>query len=258
MRGQGCTEERHLFVRASGLQKHADLRLEAHVKHAIGLVKDQIADPTEIQLPSFQEVIHAARCADDAMNTTAELVTLRTLGRTSIAAHRPDVGFAELVGLILDLDRQLAGGREAQQGRGACGSPLLEDPAEGRKEEGNGLATACGGNADHVLALHGQGPTILLDLRRGREACLRKGGLDHGREGRLREFRIARVVRHGAARGVLHLDLIVRNGLSAAMRGGAALRHLLHGRAAYQVSRLVELPVIGLAVRGRASLEWHA
>mmetsp|Transcript_11581 Transcript_11581/g.31138 ORF Transcript_11581/g.31138 Transcript_11581/m.31138 type:complete len:324 (-) Transcript_11581:14-985(-) len=167
MRGQGCTEERHLFVRASGLQKHADLRLEAHVKHAIGLVKDQIADPTEIQLPSFQEVIHAARCADDAMNTTAELVTLRTLGRTSIAAHRPDVGFAELVGLILDLDRQLAGGRHDQHDRTiALGEVGLRiDVDNCRQQEGQGLSGACLCNTHHVTAGERNRPTLNLNGR---------------------------------------------------------------------------------------------
>ncbi len=42
---------------------------------------------------------------------------------------------------------------------------------EGREQKGQGLAAARRCNADDVLALHGQGPGVLLDLRRSGPAC---------------------------------------------------------------------------------------
>ena len=43
----------------------ADLRLEAHVEHAVRLVHHQVVDPAEVDLAALAEVVDPARRADD-------------------------------------------------------------------------------------------------------------------------------------------------------------------------------------------------
>ena len=51
-----CAEHQRLSVRTNLPDDLANLRLETHVKHAIGLVHNKVRDPTEIGLLSLQHV----------------------------------------------------------------------------------------------------------------------------------------------------------------------------------------------------------
>mmetsp|Transcript_66837 Transcript_66837/g.132487 ORF Transcript_66837/g.132487 Transcript_66837/m.132487 type:complete len:230 (+) Transcript_66837:1199-1888(+) len=65
----------------------ADLGLEAHVEHAIGLVHHEIHHLAQLELPALAEVVDAARGTDDALRTQAHLRELLPLRRSAVAAY---------------------------------------------------------------------------------------------------------------------------------------------------------------------------
>jgi hypothetical protein len=74
----------------------------------------------------------------------------------------------ELLGVLLDLGRQLAGrGQDQGAGRAAL---LSDQPVQDRKQKCGRLAAAGHGAGEHVAPFHGGGDRIVLDRRRAREA----------------------------------------------------------------------------------------
>mmetsp|Transcript_8483 Transcript_8483/g.18492 ORF Transcript_8483/g.18492 Transcript_8483/m.18492 type:complete len:297 (-) Transcript_8483:612-1502(-) len=116
-RPRGCEEERVPLPWA--LRQHLpDLRLEAHVKHSIRLVENELADLVQVELVALQEVIQSAWGADDPVHAVADLRSLRALWGSPIAADRLDAAaLPELVGLLLDLHGQLARRRHDHERR---------------------------------------------------------------------------------------------------------------------------------------------
>mmetsp|Transcript_14451 Transcript_14451/g.30324 ORF Transcript_14451/g.30324 Transcript_14451/m.30324 type:complete len:219 (+) Transcript_14451:706-1362(+) len=108
------------------VQDLPDLRLEAHVKHAVRLVENELHYSVQLELPTLEEVIDAAGGADDAVHTVTDVGGLPVLRRPAVAADGPDATSpAEFHGLLLDLNRQLTGGGQHQH-HGISGlHPLL-------------------------------------------------------------------------------------------------------------------------------------
>lgn len=76
-------------------------------------------------------------------------------------------GAAKFVGFLLDLDSQLAGGRQDQHaGAHARVRSNSIDVQEARQQEAAGLATASLGNGHQIPALQGYGPGLRLNWRR--------------------------------------------------------------------------------------------
>eukprot|EP00958_Prasinococcus_capsulatus_P000257 scaffold20_cov361-Prasinococcus_capsulatus_cf.AAC.14 len=158
-----------------------DLRLEAHVQHAVRLVQHQVRHPAQVGDPRLQHVDEAAGRGDADLHAAAQVANLRALGRAAVDAGVLDArGGAELDALLLDLDRQLPRrGQHKDDGpiAGLCtpragssqvgvrGAPprhrgggqegartqvgLRVDVHDGGQEEGQGLARARLREPDH-------------------------------------------------------------------------------------------------------------
>lgn len=88
--GPSGGEHQRLPVWANLADDLADLGLETHVEHAVGLIHDQVSDTTEVRLVRFKHVDEAARCSNHDLDTTLEVTNLRALGRTSVDSGVPD------------------------------------------------------------------------------------------------------------------------------------------------------------------------
>ena len=71
-------KSQHLYVDLGN--NLPDLRLEAHVQHAVGLVQDQIGDLVQPDHPSFEEVVEPSWGGDDELDAEAEVAELGALG----------------------------------------------------------------------------------------------------------------------------------------------------------------------------------
>ena len=63
--GPGGGPHEHLSVRPDLLNDLPDLRLKAHVQHAVGLIKHQVGGPSQVDLPDLQEVNQTTRSCDN-------------------------------------------------------------------------------------------------------------------------------------------------------------------------------------------------
>mmetsp|Transcript_76555 Transcript_76555/g.155386 ORF Transcript_76555/g.155386 Transcript_76555/m.155386 type:complete len:204 (-) Transcript_76555:959-1570(-) len=105
-----CSEEERVAPSWYPLQDLPDLRLKAHVQHAIGLVENQVINIAEVHSTTLDEVIQPARAGHDDLCTTSQRSQLLPSRCAAVAARCADAGRpAELVGLCLDLARKLPG-----------------------------------------------------------------------------------------------------------------------------------------------------
>mmetsp|Transcript_54901 Transcript_54901/g.88687 ORF Transcript_54901/g.88687 Transcript_54901/m.88687 type:complete len:286 (-) Transcript_54901:1933-2790(-) len=109
--GQGCAEHCHLLVWSSGLQEHADLRLESHVKHAVGLVEDHEGDTPEVgdlAVGGGQDVDESPWSTHQELGPFLECGQLLAHGAAAVGADAREIAsLAEDICLPLDLESQL-------------------------------------------------------------------------------------------------------------------------------------------------------
>lgn len=95
-----------------------DLRLEAHVEHAVGLVDDEERDAAQVShhaVTRHEDVDHAARRADDDLDAALELVDLVLDLRAAVGGAACE---AQRLGEETDLAADLRG-----TSRRVCGTP---------------------------------------------------------------------------------------------------------------------------------------
>jgi hypothetical protein len=98
---------RHIFA----LDNAADLRLETHVKHAIGFVQDKVFDELKRYAATFDKIDKTAGGSDEQITTTLDLSELRANVSSSIDDTWANPGaVGELSGLFVDLRDQLTSG----------------------------------------------------------------------------------------------------------------------------------------------------
>ena len=119
----------------------ADARPEAHVKHAVGLVKHQDLDAGQAHVVVLHEVKQTAGCGDQQVAALLQcLYLLVELG----AAHDDDGALPGLLAHdlhdVVDLRGQLAGGRDHQGVRAAA--RLAGNALQRGQREGGRLARA--------------------------------------------------------------------------------------------------------------------
>mmetsp|Transcript_9578 Transcript_9578/g.29149 ORF Transcript_9578/g.29149 Transcript_9578/m.29149 type:complete len:325 (-) Transcript_9578:485-1459(-) len=161
---RGSVEER-LPLRRNGEDNFADLRLKAHVKHAVGFVHHEVGDLTKPDLLRLEEVVDATRCADDHLAALAQLGQLRALALPSVAADRVNPeGAAKFLALDLDLHGELASGGEAEECRPELRvGPRCLNKEEARNEEAERLPRARLRDTNHVAFGHCSWPRLRLN-----------------------------------------------------------------------------------------------
>mmetsp|Transcript_110009 Transcript_110009/g.350887 ORF Transcript_110009/g.350887 Transcript_110009/m.350887 type:complete len:537 (+) Transcript_110009:384-1994(+) len=188
-RPRGAPHQR-LPVRADLRGDLPHLRLEAHVQHAVRLVEHEVGHALQVGVAALQEVDEAARGRDDHLDPVPEVAALLGAGHAAVGAGVLDLGApAEAVGLLLDLDGQLAGRRHHEHNGPVAAREvgLRVDVHDGGQKEGERLAGARLRDADHVAPGERDGPALHLDRRGLLEAGARHLLQDVLREGRLLE-----------------------------------------------------------------------
>uniref|UniRef100_A0A8W7PSX2 Uncharacterized protein n=1 Tax=Anopheles coluzzii TaxID=1518534 RepID=A0A8W7PSX2_ANOCL len=157
LREGGGEHERLPFARhrhAALLDDAPDLRLEAHVQHAVGFVQHQEADVVQPDLAAPDHVLQPTGRRHDQVAAALEIahLVLRVVAAVQYGrAHARPV--AELLRLLEDLRCQLAGRRQHQPERvllapvhrpvrGRRGRPVLVHLVQDRHQEGGRLARA--------------------------------------------------------------------------------------------------------------------
>ncbi len=162
----GGREEQGLTVRGDHREDAAELRREAHVEHAVGLVEHEDAHVAHAGGVALDVVDEASGRGDDPLGRRAEAVHL--LAHRRAAEDRRDARGAarERAHGVGDLLRELArGGEDEGRGVGVRGEALQR----GEHERG-GLAGAGLRAAEEVTPREGHGDGGDLDGRRGDEA----------------------------------------------------------------------------------------
>mmetsp|Transcript_80165 Transcript_80165/g.206337 ORF Transcript_80165/g.206337 Transcript_80165/m.206337 type:complete len:307 (-) Transcript_80165:280-1200(-) len=167
----GRSEQHGLPCRRDLRNDLTNLGLEAHVEHTVGLIEDQILHILELHSAALDEVVQPSRACDDDLSSTSQRAQLLATRGAAITAGSADAGGpAELVRLRLDLARKLA--RRGQHAYVWWTWAPLHDAGEARQEEGQRLPAACLGDADDVSASGTDRPSVGLDWRGLREACV--------------------------------------------------------------------------------------
>mmetsp|Transcript_11400 Transcript_11400/g.32278 ORF Transcript_11400/g.32278 Transcript_11400/m.32278 type:complete len:494 (+) Transcript_11400:2768-4249(+) len=172
--GPSGREEKGLSLFRDPCHNGTDLRLEAHVQHSVGLIKDKKLDPGQIGFPHLEQIVKPARRGDDDLNTTLKGGNLGELVASTVAAHGPGTtGTAKALRLLHNLARELAGWSQYKKDGPILGhitGTLILGPATSLDElmqrgqkEATRFATACFSDADHVRSLDGNGPGLTLN-----------------------------------------------------------------------------------------------
>ena len=142
------------------------LRSEAHVQHAVGLVQDDYVGLGDIQTAALQVVDEAAGGADHDLRLAGEVAELLGHGLPSYEGRGLEAeGRANLAEGFKYLGSQFPG-RDDYESEAL----LLEDPLDQRNAESQGLAGACLSYTDQILALQGYRDGLGLNGGRDLEA----------------------------------------------------------------------------------------
>lgn len=116
--GPGSAEHKGLTVWPNLANDFPDLRLETHVKHAVGLVHDQVSNATKVRLLGLQHVNQTTGSSDDYLDTTLQVANLRPFRRTTIDSGVTYAGVrAKLRAFLLYLDSKFSGGSQNESDR---------------------------------------------------------------------------------------------------------------------------------------------
>ena len=215
-------EQQPLGVAVGLVEQLLDDREEAQVGHEVGLVQHGDDDLGEARLALADQVLQPAGGGDDDVDAAAELLDLAVHGGTAVDGGQLDAdGLAEGGQGVVHLLGQLTGRDEDQATRGAAA--LLgvgADAGEQRQAEGQRLARAGGGLAEHVAAGEGVRQGGRLDGERVADAAalerrhqrLGQAQLVEGRAGRARRG-LGGVLRWWCSRRAVLSDVLGRVGL---------------------------------------------
>ena len=183
--GHGGGEQGHLLAVGGAFEDLLHVFGEAHAKHFVGLVQNQVLQVGQVQGALFQVVNHAAGGTDDDLRTAAQAGQLRAVGGAAVNRQHGEVLHMGCVGGegLCNLQGQLAGGGQDQH-LGVAGDTVdvgeFSHAGEGRQREGRGLTGTGLRQTDHVAALEQQRDGLFLNGGRLLVADLFQSGQDAG------------------------------------------------------------------------------
>ena len=155
----------------------ANLGLETHVQHTIGLIENQVCDAAEIGLARLEHVNETTRSSNANLNTTRQVADLRALRDTTVNAGVADARrLSELGDFLLNLDSEFTSGGENKNDRSIAGSKkgLGVDVNNRGKAVCQGLSGTGLSDTDDITSGESHGPALGLNGSRRGEAL----GLD--------------------------------------------------------------------------------
>jgi hypothetical protein len=172
---EGGAEEHRLAVLRDTAQDPVDLRLEAHVEHAVGLVEDEDAHLGELHCPTLDQVEQPSRRGDEDVGA-AGLVDLGADGRAAVdGGDLQALGAGERRQVGRDLQRELARRDEDEGGRTCVDAGAALDE---RQAEGECLPGARRRLGEHVEPREGIREDEVLDGEGMRDPLLGEDGGD--------------------------------------------------------------------------------
>ena len=181
----GRREQHRLALFGHGGKNLFELRSEAHIKHAVGLVENQNIDFVKSHCLLPQVVNQAPRSGDDNMRPVLNGIYLLA-HRFPTDKHRgaQPQGPADLLDGLVYLQGQLARGQNHQ-----TAAFMEAETLDHRDPESEGLTRAGLGNADYVFAFDGNGNQLMLNRRGSNKTLLRQN-----RQQGLREAEVVEAV----------------------------------------------------------------
>ena len=79
-----CRKHERLTIGPNLANDFTNLRFEAHIKHAVGLIQHEVGDAAKVCLLRLQHVNEATRRSNHNFDTTLEVADLGSLWRTAI------------------------------------------------------------------------------------------------------------------------------------------------------------------------------
>ena len=163
---EGGREQQGLVVAVDVAEQPLDLRQEAHVGHAVGLVDHHDLEAAELDLLAVDQVDQPAGRGDDRLDPVGDGLDLLVHVRSAVDGDDPAAdGLGERCEHVVDLERQLAGRDQHQAARAAglgVGQALEQGQAEGQRLAGAGLGlpadVAPGEGVGDREGLDGEGP----------------------------------------------------------------------------------------------------
>merc|ERR1719313_414472 len=185
------TPQQSLPVRADLGADLADLVLETHIQHTIGLIQAQVGDSLQIGDSHLEEIDQTTGGGDDDLSSLPQLHALLTLGTlSSVDADSLDSGrSAEFVALDADLHGELTSGGQDERDRTISGTQVLLsiDMHDTRKQKRERLTGTGLGDTNHIPSAQSDRPSLGLDSGRLLKSGLSDAVVDVLREGRLSE-----------------------------------------------------------------------
>ncbi len=171
-------EQHRLRAPRAVAQDPLDLRREAVVGHAVGLVEDDDVDVGQRDLAGLEQVDQAQRRGDDDLDALAQLLDLVWPAGPAVDGEDPLAGVVgDRLEHLGDLHRELSGRHEDEPERTA-GSGALDDARQHRHAERERLARPGARPAANVVAGQGDGDRRALDLERLGEPSRGEAGVD--------------------------------------------------------------------------------
>ena len=100
-------EHQRLSIRTDLADNLANLRLETHVKHAVGLVHDKVSDTTKVRLARLEHVDKTTRGGNHDLHTTLEITDLGALRSATIDGSVTDARVGAAAQLAWNANGQL-------------------------------------------------------------------------------------------------------------------------------------------------------
>ena len=143
----------------------ADIRIEPHVKEAVGLVNDQDPQFPEVDLAAIAEIEEPPRGADDEVHTLCDHLLLGDVSNPAVeGTDLVRKVFPERLSVPLDLNGELPGGRNNH--RLGAPKPLLSEPEMEDGNEKRGRLAGPGLALDrNITSAQRVGEGFCLDIR---------------------------------------------------------------------------------------------
>ena len=188
LRRHGGREEQRLTAGRQQLADLFDVRNEAHVQHAVGLVDDEDLDTHQHQLAALEMIEHTAGRGDQDVGTAVEFLDL-VVHRDAADQQRHGklVVNSVLLEALCALRGEFAGGRQDQRARHARPGAAGFQPGDHRQHERRRLAGAGLSDPEDVAAGHRDRNRLCLDRGGVRVPCCFDCGEDFGAETELSE-----------------------------------------------------------------------
>ena len=164
LRRHGRGEEERLAGERHQLHDALDIRDEAHVEHAVGLVDDEQLDAGEQELAALEMVEQAAGRGDQHVDAAGDLGILIAEGHAADEEGDGELVIDPvLVEVVLDLGGKFPGRLEDERARHARPGPAGFQQGQHGQREGRRLARARLRDAEHVPPREHVGNGLSLD-----------------------------------------------------------------------------------------------